>query len=194
MRAMRITFVAVAAATMLCLNAQTIAVYVKDSAAVQPADLSRAMVKAAELLSAAGIEIEWHRGEPRSRNQDFRRPILVHIVSGIPGYPHGYPHSGALAFAQAYEGVHLTVLYDRVLQTMPGSPQIILGYVLAHEITHLLEGICRHSDSGVMKAAWSRADYFNMRRGGFALDSEDIELIHLGIERRRQLLTVMAAR
>jgi hypothetical protein len=185
---MRTTLVAVAAATMLSLEAQTIAVYVKDSAAVKPADLSRAMVKAAELLSAAGVEIQWHRGEPSSRNQDFRRPILIHIVSGIPGYP----HSGALAFAQAYEGVHLTILYDRVAQTMPESPQVILGYVLAHEITHLLEGICRHSDSGVMKAAWNRADYFKMRRGGFALDSEDIDLIHLGMQ--RQLPALMAAR
>jgi hypothetical protein len=43
-----------------------------------------------------------------------------------------------------------------------------------------------------MKAAWNRADYFKMRRGGFALDSEDIDLIHLGMQ--RQLPALMAAR
>jgi hypothetical protein len=34
----------------------------------------------------------------------------------------------------------------------------LLGYVLAHEIGHVLEGLVRHSGAGVMKASWNRAD------------------------------------
>jgi hypothetical protein len=185
---MRTIFLAVIALSRLSLDAQTITVYVKDRAPVGPVDLSRAMAKAAELLCPAGVQIRWHRGEPNSQNPDFGRLILVQIVSGVPDGK----RPETLAFAQAYEGVHLTILYDRVSQIMPESPQIVLGYVLAHEITHLLEGISRHSDTGIMKAGWNRADIFAMRRGRLVLSSEDLDLIHRGIERRELALLASA--
>jgi len=75
---------------------------------------------------------------------------------------------------------------------MPELPQIVLGYVLAHEITHLLEGISRHSDTGVMKAGWNRTDIFAMRRGRLVLSSEDLDLIHRGMERRQLALVASA--
>jgi len=55
------------------------------------------------------------------------------------------PNSGAFAFPN--EGIHITVLYDRLVwsEKMPGFAHVLLAHVLVHEITHLLEGICRHS-------------------------------------------------
>ena len=61
---------------------------------------------------------------------------------------------------------------------------IVLAHVLAHEITHILEDIPRHSESGVMKAWWTIADCDEMRRRPLAFASEDIELIHLGLAAR----------
>jgi hypothetical protein len=34
----------------------------------------------------------------------------------------------------------------------------LLGHVIAHEITHILQGVPRHSETGVMKARWERKD------------------------------------
>jgi hypothetical protein len=61
---------------------------------------------------------------------------------------------------------------------------IVLGYVLVHEITHILEGISRHSESGLMKAHWDKADFFYMRGNALRFAQEDIKLIYLGLEGR----------
>ena len=55
---------------------------------------------------------------------------------------------------------------------------------LVHEITHVLQGIDRHSDSGVMKALWTAQDYFQMRVEALPFAPEDVELIHLGLASR----------
>jgi hypothetical protein len=166
------------AAVGLGLHAQTIRVYIQDSVGVCPADLKRAADKAAALLAPAGVRIEWRHGRPKSGDPDSLRPVQIHIVSDMPEEH----NPEALAFAQAFEGVHVTVLYNRVLKSKP--PYLVLGYVLAHEITHLLEGISRHSEAGVMKAHWGCVEYYAMRRGTFVLSNEDIHLIRQGIETR----------
>jgi hypothetical protein len=39
-----------------------------------------------------------------------------------------------------------------------------LAHVLVHEITHALEGVSRHAETGVMKANWTFAGYGQMAR------------------------------
>ena len=56
-----------------------------------------------------------------------------------------------------------------------GGP--LLGHVLAHEIAHLVEGIPRHSETGLMKASWTARDYSAMARGRLALAKEDVAII-----------------
>ena len=35
---------------------------------------------------------------------------------------------------------------------------MLLAHVLVHEITHVLEGVDRHTGQGVMKARWTEDD------------------------------------
>ena len=58
----------------------------------------------------------------------------------------------------------------------------MLAHVLAHEITHILQGIKRHSKTGVMKAKWSYEDIRKMTWKPLPFAEEDIRLIHLGME------------
>ena len=76
------------------------------------------------------------------------------------------------------------MLYARVKRLQPASAQRLLAYVLVHEITHILEGISRHSKSGIMKAYWDVGDSYRMRRDALAFEEEDVELIHLGLYAR----------
>jgi hypothetical protein len=53
-----------------------------------------------------------------------------------------------------------------------------MGPVLAHEICHILEGIPRHSGSGLMKARFDWRDMIEMRGGGLKFAPDDEVLLH----------------
>src|SRR5579863_4569590 len=80
--------------------------------------------------------------------------------------PHAPPtvSNTALALAAPYasSGVRIVVFYDRVEPLLRGhsaTQASVLGYVLAHEIGHVLQGTIRHSDVGVMRARWTSSDF-----------------------------------
>ena len=96
-------------------------------------------------------------------------------------------HEGALAYATPYEGSQIVVFYDRVVGLSKSyylQVYCLLSYVLAHEITHLLQGVDRHSATGIMKSQFNPADTFPMRHKGLRFDQEDVELIDLGLAAR----------
>jgi hypothetical protein len=72
-------------------------------------------------------------------------------------------HSGALAFALPYRGT------------------AVLAHVMAHEITHLLEAVSWHSETGVMKARWDADDFIRMAITPLSFEPEDIDLIQRGL-------------
>jgi hypothetical protein len=59
-----------------------------------------------------------------------------------------------------------------------------LAHVLAHEITHILQGVSRHSESGVMKATWDQRDFEKMAWKPLTFTERDVMLIHFGLEAR----------
>jgi hypothetical protein len=91
---------------------------------------------------------------------------------------------GALAYALPYEGSHIVVFYDRVRKSDPNRVTWSLAYVLVHEVTHILEGITRHSKCGIMKARWDREDHFEIGLGRLEFAPEDVDLIHRGLAAR----------
>jgi hypothetical protein len=57
----------------------------------------------------------------------------------------------------------------------------LLAHVMAHEITHLLEGFAGHSETGVMKARWDAGDLRRMAVKPLLFDVEDVYLIQDGL-------------
>jgi predicted Zn-dependent protease len=101
---------------------------------------------------------------------------------------------GALAFALPYEGVHIQVFYNRVqAATEPELTPTVLAHVLAHEITHILQGTSRHSESGVMKARWNHDDYLQMKLKPLSFTEEDEQLIRFGMAGRANAGRLIAA-
>ena len=99
---------------------------------------------------------------------------------------------GSLAYALPYEGTHIVVFYDRVSQTGSNLVTRLMAYVMVHEITHILEGITRHSKRGIMKAHWDREDHFQIALGNLAFAPEDVDLIYRGLDGRIAASTVAA--
>ena len=91
---------------------------------------------------------------------------------------------GALAYALPYGGSHIVVFYDRLRKSEPNQLTRSLAYVLVHEVTHILEGITRHSKRGIMKAHWDCEDRFEIAIGRLQFASEDVDLIYLGLDAR----------
>jgi hypothetical protein len=79
------------------------------------------------------------------------------------------------------------VLWDRVRRAARGSLQFegaLLAHVMAHEITHFIQGVARHSRAGLMREGWSQSDYTTMRQGMLPFADGDIALLRIGLEWR----------
>jgi hypothetical protein len=131
---------------------------------------------ASGIFAGINVKIEW-----RSFADCPAEAIYVSFSSETPVNE----HRGALAYARPYEGTHIVVFLDRVRYIAPpyGFPRL-LGYVLAHEVTHILEGEVRHSETGIMKAQWGAIEHFKMGRGNLGFAAEDVSLIHKGLDWR----------
>jgi hypothetical protein len=162
---------------------QKITVYLQNEASVPSPILSRARTLASRMLAGVGVQIDWRAGQRADSELLRERAIAVRLTLDSPGEL----KTTVGAFATPSEGVHITVLYQHLAWSLakPGLAPALLAHVLVHEIAHLLEGIARHSESGIMKANWTSGDYYDMQTKTLPFASEDIELIHLGLAQRR---------
>jgi len=106
---------------------------------------------------AAGIFAEIGAGMEWSCSGGSREAITIAISNSTPDK--NFP--GALAYAQPFAD-RILVFRDQIDKFLPQMRARVLTYMLAHEIAHVLEGIARHSDSGIMKAHWDRYDLREM--------------------------------
>jgi hypothetical protein len=174
---------AIAMSLALAVSAQTagkVRVCVNSGTYVSLSDLAKAETIALRMFANAKVALEWRSaGSAACRNSDQTRSVVLdfHIHTAPSEHP------GAFAYALAFEGSHIVVLFDRFEKSAGGPRQVstVLAHVMAHEIAHLLEGVARHSQTGVMKAHWDAQDFMQMAVTPLPFDPEDIELIHRGL-------------
>ena len=142
-----------------------------------------AQMLASRIFHRIGIQVDWH---PANSSFCGQRELSVIRVTYSLHTPIDLVPS-ALAYARPYEGIHTDVLYDRVPGGNEAERAEVLGYVLVHEITHILQGVARHSDSGIMKAHWDKADLVRMRLVPMSFTKDDVDLIYKGLHKRADL-------
>jgi len=138
--------------------------------------LAAAEKLASKMFAAIGVTVGWPQGRipcPRERA----------VIIDLSYRTADNDHPGAWAYALPYEGSHVVVFWDRIQLKMPATnrAQILLAHVLVHEITHILEGVNTHSESGIMKAHWSDEDLFEMMKKPLSFTASDIRIIHFGL-------------
>ena len=101
------------------------------------------------------------------------RVLIISFVSHSETVP-----SGALAYARPFSkgGDHIVIIADRLKAHIDRGQQHaagVLAHVFTHEITHMLQRLNRHSDSGLMKPRWTSDDFSSMayKRQASALHS-----------------------
>lgn len=127
--------------------------------------------RAARILAEIGVGIEWNC------SGGSREAITIGFSDSTPDEE----LPGALAYAQPFAG-SILVFRDRIDKFLPQMRALVLAYVFAHEIGHVLQGLVRHSDSGIMKAHWDRADLGEMFSGNLKFTRYDVSLIHTGMD------------
>ena len=133
-----------------------------------------------QLLLDAGVRLNWRSSDRDCAESGSGIQIRVSLDTPAEHQP------GALGEAFPYEGSHIVVFYDRVQSNCrPSMRTILLGYVMAHEIVHMLQGVASHSPEGLMKAQWTAKDHVAMNHGTMRIAVSDIDLIRAGLERQR---------
>jgi hypothetical protein len=138
-----------------------------------------ARASASKMFMPIGVRLAWH-SDLRVCRQSPDRAIIVTFSQETPAGR----LRGALAYSLPYEGVHIEVFFDRIRRAPEPARALLLAHVLVHEITHLLQGTDRHSDSGVMKAHWDRDDFGRMTRRSLGFTQADVMLIRQGVDAR----------
>ena len=185
------TMVAIEAVTEIALCAaqtgpmaeQDLTVYLVRDGAVPLTTFAIAKMMAGEIFATIGVRIEW-RG---SRQPVFRALCEGAIVVRLTTDAVTSFGPGTMASAQPYEGIHITIFYDRLAGDRGWSPSelhILLAHVLVHEITHMMQADIEHSDRGIMKSSWTADDYAAMRRRPLSFTPNDVERIRLGMQWR----------
>jgi hypothetical protein len=152
-----------------------VTVFTYNRIAVPWAVMERAKRVATAAFAAAGIEVRWVEGKRLGEPREVAAGEILTVVFDGPAPAHAGPQ--AMAFTTLGGGdVH--VFYNRVadFKDRMHMPEF-LGNVLAHELTHELEGVVRHSSEGLMKAVWSARDYAGMVRGPLGFAAEDLDLL-----------------
>ncbi len=135
-----------------------------------------APMRAAEMFKRIGIDIKY-----LGANHCPAGALAISVSTRTPASK----NPGALAYALPFEKTHIIVFLDRVRAFPRTEQDAILAHVLAHEITHILEGVTHHSNSGVMKAHWQDDDLAAMCRHPLSFAPEDLYLIQRGMEQRQ---------
>lgn len=144
------------------------------SGSLGPEIVGIAEQEASRMFAGVGVSIIWRLGVPKPHDD-------AEVVEAVleARAPAGFM-AGALASATlgVDSGTRIQIFYDRVqASASPEGVPAILAHVLVHEITHILEGVNRHSGYGIMKARWEQNDFWSMRKQ-LPFAPEDIALIH----------------
>lgn len=160
---------------------KTMNVYVLENVNDPGLNLGWAKSVTPHIFAESGVRIKWRLGQLRRGQPDM--PIIIDLRANAPKTL----APGALAFVQVYEGVHICVFADRVKETVRGANPLatfVLAHVMAHEITHVLEGMDHHSKAGLMKPSWTKDEIQQMSIRPLLLAPEDVQLIHLSLLKR----------
>jgi len=120
-----------------------------DDADVPVAILKKSQDEVARVFAAVGVGVEWTETAPT---------ITVRIVTSALAHAGRYSSVMGVALRRP-SGATAQIFLKQVqdfARTYDGDVSILLAYVIAHEIGHLLLPRMPHSPTGLMKGDWGR--------------------------------------
>jgi hypothetical protein len=160
----------------------TLRLYLHNHAQISRAVVIRAEKEVTRIYRGFGVTTVWVDGEsapPAGRDLELiviinskmaeQRPSVSEVMGRAPG---SRVQQGRIAFAY-YEPV------ERFARAYDVDVAVVLGYVMAHEIGHLLLPFGTHSKTGVMRGHWDTPQVRNAVLGQLQFTAEQAALIRL---------------
>jgi hypothetical protein len=134
------------------------------------------------IFDQIGVRLVWHKGELPAVNRTGNPVFAIRTAE------HSLESATAEALASARivgaNGTEIVVYQDRLQRLLSGHSSIAnvaAAYVLAHELAHVMQGVARHSEAGILKAHWGEDDYHEMVFHKLVFTAADVDLIHRGL-------------
>jgi len=162
--------------------------------------MARAEWVATAAFAVAGIEVRWAECKRLGGPRKVASGEVLTVVFDGPAPAYASPQAMAFTNVGGGADADVQVFYNRVAGFAGFDNRLympeLLGNVLAHELTHALEGAARHSSEGLMKAVWSADDYAKMsRRHPLAFAAEDLDLLRAHFQKDiPSTLTIVAGK
>ncbi len=180
-----------AGATDRALPEARVMVRLYDQAELDAGTLERARQISSKVFRLAGVEIDWvacsvdgTESKPICAKPLGPNEISVRILERSASRKGTASHAaGAHAFQlPGIKGAGFISLFQDRLKTLPVDKRVhigtVLGYVMAHEIGHILLPPNSHSRAGLMKAVLGRAEWAAASMGGLNLTSKQRRIIN----------------
>ena len=141
--------------------------------------LARAGAHVTRVYAAADIDILWHPGDGPAPASDLRLTIV--ITRTPPSMlSAGRAVLGTAAESERRCGRVAYALWQRAVEFASAenrAVEMVLGYVIAHEVGHLLLPPPSHSASGIMRATWNPEDLDDAERDRLRFTDEQARQI-----------------
>jgi hypothetical protein len=157
-------------------NERRVTVYLPNGTVVPFVVMAHAEALASEMFGEIGVTLNLREVRPPASE------IEAIVIEFSDTTPAGF-RPRAWAYALPFEGVHIRIFWDRLQLEL--HRQELLAHVMVHEITHILQGVDRHSAQGIMNAKWTDKERFALERRPLSFTEADVDLIHRGVDARR---------
>lgn len=173
------------------------------------AHLPLSVLRAAEkevtrIYRMAGVESSWVEVAPDGSGSVSLQPAsasdLHLLIMVVPRQTTEamQPPAGAMGVTPREPGQRSRVAYvfadrvERAAQMSDNSVAGLLGCAIAHELGHMLLPYPAHSDSGIMRAAWTADDMGAAAQGRLMFTPEQGKLIRVGLSQNANSRSVAA--
>jgi hypothetical protein len=147
--------------------------------------------EAGRVMRAVGVDVIWQfpgSQTPPQQTLNIDRittwnvsedvdPFIVRI---LPAAPKDLPFTLGYSLPAEPDWVHAVIFDDHVEEVHYRNRvgfASLLGYAIAHELTHMVLKSGQHSVRGVMKARWERTDLLDIACGRLQFNPEEVDSI-----------------
>jgi hypothetical protein len=172
--------------TMGASQDRIVCLFIEDPSVVDWSILTNAKLVATAILKNGGVELKWLKSHRAVACAGW---LITLNLSG-PAPDSMPPDALGYSLPYATGRARVTVFLDRLRPLFARAPNwqgSLLGHVIVHELIHVLQGIARHTDYGLMKARWSEDDIQQMGVRPLGLTPIDVLLIRRGMVRHGTL-------